>query len=458
VITHSGLAALLARWLPTRRWFGGGGQRIERVDLVRVVEIGNPVSDPAGLLVIAAVQLVNGVGSEVRHYQIPLGVRTGDPPWVLADDSELMALLLRMIAEGRLVDHLRFTAESPGALAFARRAGLRVRRTGGEQSNTSVVFGDRFILKLFRRLATGLNPDLDVHRRLRGPHLATLVGAIESRLDTGPATLGIAQEFVPDATDGWSLVTGALTSAMPAGNSGSQLLSALAELGGAVAAVHRQLAEAFGTATLTTARAQAVRARLRDRLEVAAQEVAMLRQHLPRLRAVIDEAGWPEVGGRVQRIHGDLHLGQVLHSGAGWLVIDFEGEPAASIEDRVAWRSPLQDIAGMMRSLDYAVGHLVLEQPHLATRAERWGAAARDAFCRGYAASAGGPLPGASTLLRAYELDKAVYEVVYETRNRPEWLRIPLGAIERFCAGAHHSSPRRPNQPYSVKWPSDLQK
>ncbi len=286
-----------------------------------------------------------------------------------------------------------------------------------------MVFGDRVIVKLFRRLATGTNPDLEVHRALRPyglPHVAALLGSVATTLDGEPVTLALAQRFVPGAVDGWELATAAARA--PAGQ---DLLPEddLRALGIAVAEVHHALGRAFGTSALTGPLLADARDTMLTRpvLEPYADEVR---------GAFAGLTGVPP-GEHVQRVHGDLHLGQVLRTADGWKVIDFEGEPSAPIARRVVADSPLRDVAGMLRSFDYAAAQVELSCGSYGevVAARRWAERAKAAFLAGYGAATGTDLSGRAELLRAWELDKAVYEVVYETRHRPGWARIPLRAV-----------------------------
>jgi maltokinase len=177
---------------------------------------------------------------------------------------------------------------------------------------------------------------------------------------------------------------------------------------------------------------------MRRRLVSVAADVPELQPHVPHIRAVFDALAGSGISAPIQRIHGDLHLGQTMRTTAGWVLIDFEGEPATDLARRVENMSPLRDIAGMLRSFDYAAFHLLGRQepdPQLEYRATEWTTRNREAFCDGYATV--GPDPRENPLLlRALELDKAVYEVAYEARNRPSWLPIPLASIGRIAAAA----------------------
>jgi maltokinase len=169
------------------------------------------------------------------------------------------------------------------------------------------------------------------------------------------------------------------------------------------------------------------------RLTAALDVVGKLRPYERALRKTYDDLGAITTPVPVQRIHGDYHLGQVLRVDAGWVLLDFEGEPARPFIERTLLMSPLRDVAGMLRSFDYAARSLLLgrdDEPMLGYRAREWTERNRDAFCSGYAAGSGRDPREERVLLRAFELDKVVYEVVYEARHRPSWLPIPLGSVE----------------------------
>lgn len=472
------LAAALAGWLPQQRWFAGKGRALEGVRVAHVIELVNRLDEggPAGFLVVATVSTAGGSRTTDRmmHYQIPLGVRRDDtvsvssPITVLegltiydaTEDAELMRTVLDLIVHDRWRGKVWFHAEAslgedgePSAEGIGVGSTMPVRRVDGEQSNTSVVFDDRYILKLFRRLVLGTNPELEIHRGLKGaPQLARHLGSIEADLrlgrDTGSVTLGVLQSFVPGALDGWQWMTAALDALVSdqdgePGVAGAQeenanppTLVRLELLGRAVADLHERLASAFGSADLTPVRAAELRDVMTRRLLAAVREVPALAPMQGRLRRIYD--GVRHIPGeRVQRVHGDLHLGQVLWSEeSGWVVIDFEGEPGAPIDQRSRWRSPAQDVAGMLRSLDYAAGvsRLTARSPEQEERLRTWTRAAKGAFLRGYG-EVSDLSPKRRRLLRAYEADKAVYETVYEARNRPEWIEIPLNALRAWGRG-----------------------
>jgi maltokinase len=197
--------------------------------------------------------------------------------------------------------------------------------------------------------------------------------------------------------------------------------------------------EALPSGTADAEESQRTARQLHERLDAAMAVVPELERFADALRAVYDELGARTGPVEVQRIHGDYHLGQVLRTQDGWVLLDFEGEPARPLAERVALMSPLRDVAGMLRSYDYAARHLLAERggdPQLAYRAGEWAERNRQAFCDGYARAAGADPRDEAVLLRAFELDKAVYEVVYEARNRPSWLQIPVGSIERLATSS----------------------
>jgi len=339
------------------------------------------------------------------------------------------------------------SAQTDG-VAFARRAELDGeapgRVVGVEQSNTSVIYGETSILKVFRRLAPGLNPDLEVTRALAeagSTHVPEPLGWVDGDVAGERTTLAFLQSYVRNAADGWKLATASLRDLfdeadLRADEVGGDFAGESERLGRATADVHATLADVMPSGTASLEEAAATSAQMHERLDRAVAEVAALAPFADGMRSAYDEVAVVD-GVDVQRVHGDFHLGQVLRTGAGWTLLDFEGEPARPLAERTALMSPLRDVAGMLRSFDYAARSQLMERrgdAQLAYRATEWAERNRSAFCDGYALASGRDPRGESVLLRAFELDKAVYEVVYEARHRPSWLAIPLGSVERLAA------------------------
>ncbi|HEU0089578.1 MAG TPA: aminoglycoside phosphotransferase [Pseudonocardiaceae bacterium] len=449
------IAVALRTLLPEQRWFAGKGLPVHGVSPVRATVLGG--TDPQ--LLHAVVEVDQGVARRDR-YQFLLGVRSELPDslghaWVAASgdrvvyqaihDPELTGWLLSLMAAGAEVDGLRFGTE-PGVTLDT---GLRSRPVGGEQSNTSLVYGQTYILKLFRKLDTGLSPDLELHRALAAvgcKHIATPLGSIEGALDSGVASYGMLTEYLRGTADGWAMATASVRDLLAEnqlaegadgpvdpGDVGGDFASESHRLGHAVATVHADLATALGSSAGPSGYLPAVADRMHRKLDATLAQVPDLAPYESALRMAFDEVRDHPGPVPIQRVHGDLHLGQVLRSVTGWILIDFEGEPMAPLAERIAPASVLHDVAGMLRSFDYAAHHLPLgdaDPQHRATVALEWVTRNQEAFCDGYAQVGADPREQA-VLLRAFELEKAVYEVSYEHHNRPSWLPIPLTAIAR---------------------------
>ena len=330
-------------------------------------------------------------------------------------DPRSAQLLLERLRRPGAAGPLRFETDP----SLVVPSGLVPRLMEAEQSNTSLVYGDAFILKVFRRVQPGINPDLEVPEALAEQGCRRVPAPVAWFRTVHPqeATLGVLQPYLRDANDGWALALRALATS-------DHFTIQARQLGQATAEVHLALAAAFPTGThdesVRTASA------MTERLDAAAHAVPALRPYVPGLRAAFGALVACDPGPPAQRIHGDLHLGQVLRAGRDWFVIDFEGEPSRPLAERRAAQSPVRDIAGMLRSFDYAARQRRPWRPE-------WARRCREAFCAGYADRAGWDPRKKHGLLRAYETDRAVYEVLYEARHRPDWLPVPMAAIERLA-------------------------
>ncbi|MUK01388.1 1,4-alpha-glucan branching protein GlgB [Vibrio cholerae] len=312
----------------------------------------------------------------------------------------------------------------------------------GEQSNTSVVYGSgpgSMIVKFFRVLAAGESPDVQISARLTaGGSLDTpdtygwVTGTWqESGAEPGRHVTGhvsVLRDFVEGSTDAWRTASAAAAD-------GTDFTAEARGLGRAVARIHRQLDGAFGSRTATTAEESEFKHALSQRIRWAWEEahdaVGPLDAEVDGILRQIESL---EDIPPLQRIHADLHLGQVLQAPDGaWLVIDFEGEPLRPTAERSVPDVPVRDVVGMVRSLEYAAasrGAAPLGSPEAAVT-EQWSEAVRDAFIDGYAEESGTPVDTAAPLFRALWLDKALYEVVYEIRNRPDWVEMPVRDVRR---------------------------
>ena len=444
----SALEEVLRQWLPHQRWYGGKGKAVTQVRVEHEERLS------AGEDVRHTLLHVTDEDGATELYQALLGHRSGEVEprlknavvgdvdgrtlYDAAHDPEAVGELISLLAGNRKLSRLSFTSVAELDTSLPPRV------MGAEQSNTSVVYGEDYILKLFRRLQPGTNPDLEITRALAqggSPHVAEPLGWIEGLVGGEQTTLGLLQRFQRNATEGWAMATASVRDLfaeadLHADEVGGDFAAESERLGAATAEVHQVMRETLPSSTADAAESVRTAQQLHERLDAAMAVVPELEQHAEALRAAYDQLAERTDPVPVQRIHGDYHLGQVLRTEHGWVLLDFEGEPARPLAERTALMSPLRDVAGMLRSYDYAARHLLAERggdQQLAYRASEWAERNRQAFCDGYAQAAGTDPRDEAVLLRAFELDKAVYEVVYEARNRPSWLPIPVGSIERLA-------------------------
>jgi maltokinase len=357
-------------------------------------------------------------------------------------DHEATAHLLQAILDERTVEGLRFRCLEETDRGLSGQSLL----LSGEQSNSSLVYGDDALLKVFRKVAPGRNPDIEIHEALTHAgvdKVAGLYGWVSASWaddGAGTADLGMLQQFLRTATDGWTMALNSVRDLyaeadLHADEVGGDFAAESHRLGAATAEVHRQLADLLGTRTWSPADVQGLVAAMHARLDAAMHVVPELEEHAAGLREAFDALAKVEHSIEIQRVHGDLHLGQTLRTVKGWKLIDFEGEPVKPLAERVAMDSPLRDVAAMLRSFDYAAATLLTDHPYdpqISYRYREWAQRNRVAFCEGYTEESSLDPRRETVLMRAYETDKAIYEVIYESRNRPTWLPIPMAAIARL--------------------------
>lgn len=414
---------VLAAWwevIRSARWFAGKGLAASLTSLEALPWLTRAGELPAVRPEIATVDYPDG---RRERYQLLVGY-TAEPsaPVVgtVADpthgdlqvveapsDANCMAALLTALVDPSHPAMEWITAESISP-AVATKV------WAGEQSNTTITLGADRMFKVFRKLEGGRNLDVEVLAALNSsgitPELyGTLVGDLPGT-DGGRADLGMFVERVQGVTDGWEWACARCVE-------GTDISVEASWLGSALREVHRGLADAFGTSTTSGA---AVAEAMAARLDAAAAQVSELAGIRSSVELALRSLAHADLV--TQRVHGDFHLGQVLHAAGAWTIIDFEGEPLKTLAERREPDSVWRDVAGMLRSFDYV--RSAHPDPDSAA-ARSWCAAARKAFLDGYCE---GVEPD-HAVLDAYELDKAIYEVVYESRNRPDWVHIPLGAV-----------------------------
>jgi trehalose synthase-fused probable maltokinase len=467
----------LVQWLPEQRWFGGKGRPISNVELVDEALVDD--EHPRLVLAVVAVRYEDG---DTDLYHLPL---------LLDDDGAFVDAPThpdRLVALGELMAHgtpLKgtdsvFNFAGPGLDPLSEHVWSTARSAGAEQSNSSVVMDESIIVKFLRRVQPGINPEREITRLLTNqgfPHIPEHVGEItfEGSLADEDITmdLAVAQRYLTEATEGWTTMIRhlhALYDAAPPGTIAApeqtalteelagESLRSLEDLGDVTAGLHVALTkEEFDPESLPALIDRQDLQRWANDLQAAAKALAAagvvevekwsrrLEQRALRL-VKITRAGFKT------RVHGDYHLGQVLASSRGWMIIDFEGEPARSLDERRQKQSPLRDVAGMLRSLSYVASVSMIERTSFGSEewnrlqkwADVWEDLARGRFLTAYLRRSheGKFLPpnrsDLKTMLDAFEIDKALYEIRYERGNRPDWVNIPLHGLGRILGPAAH--------------------
>jgi maltokinase len=452
----------LRDWIAGQRWYGAKARSIAGLE---IVESPTLLQDPETLLTLAQTRFATGTH---ELYQLPL-ILLGDgetlpapldptaqpigsgSEWAvydgLADAGPAWELLRRIAASEEIeTEQGRFTFHGSDALAALDGNGA-ARLMGVEQSNSSVVFEDRFVLKLFRKLEPGINPELEMLRFLSThgfEHIAPLHGWYEYDGLALAATLGVVQTFLPEAVGGWELALDEIA------RDPETFLGRLGSLGQVTAQMHTALATDAGDPAFSPEEpSQEAMSLLTATVD---EDIERIFVRLPETPAVAPIAGCGQdvrerlaaraqigIGGRVIRTHGDYHLGQTLSTPGGWIIIDFEGEPARALPERRQKRSPLRDVASMLRSFAYVSSAVEMMPDRQAP--EDFEQRARERFLREYLEHVEPTLLPAgeaaiANLLSIYELEKAIYELQYELNNRPDWVPIPVAGIRRLLETA----------------------
>ena len=444
----------LLEWIVQQRWFSSKQRDVREFNVLDLFVL----SETEPVVAIAIAEARFGAGTH-DLYQVPLGVRARSSGWdegvidVSAGDI-LYDALADEAADALLVGH--FTAgtalERPrGCVSFHRHAGadapgalVRARSIGAEQSNSSIVLDDRAVLKVFRRIQPGINPELEMLRFLADhgfANIAALIGWYGYSGELMDATLGVMQRYVAGARDGWELALDALS----AGD--AEFLERLGALGAVTGRMHSVLASdasdpdfapeepTLETLSLLSATLDEQIEQLWAELPHEAAALAPIADRGEEVRDHLQLLSHVGVGGRMIRVHGDYHLGQTVQADSEWIILDFEGEPGRPLVERRRKRSPLRDVAGMLRSFSYAAAAVSLLRG--AEAPEGWEETARERFLDGYMGAVDSTIlpvghAAVAKLIAIFELERAIYELRYELDSRPDWVGIPVACIERL--------------------------
>jgi maltokinase len=434
-----------------QRWFGSKSREVAHFRVLETIPL---TEQPLGLAVLE-VEFLPGTH---ELYQLPIGARPegdwsegvicineGMTIYDAMSDPDTARQLVRLIASDTEIETGQGAAEFRPAGPGLPAEIAEVRPMGAEQSNSSVVLDERFVLKAYRRLGAGPNPELEILRFLTErdfPHIAALRGWYAHTGRLIDATLGIVQDFLAGATDGWDLALADLR------EDPHRFVARARALGEVTGRLHTALGSdsqdpAFAPEDTSAEALGLLTATVDEEIERVFLDLPDDREDLAPIRGRGEEVRerlrmLTQVGsaGRVIRHHGDFHLGQVMHTAdADWVVLDFEGEPARTLIERRRKRSPLRDVAGMLRSFAYAA--TASELLHGAPAPAGWEEEVRAAYLDGYVEETDQSLlpPGRAAverLLSVFELEKAVYELRYELDNRPDWVKIPVAGIVRL--------------------------
>ncbi len=459
----------LRELLPTRRWFGGKGREIAAITVLDSCRV-DPDS-PDLLFCLAAVRYDDG---DDDLYSLPLLADESGAVRDAVDEVESLRGIGRLMVQGGTChgEHGEFRFSGAGLDPMAPPGGRSIRIVGAEQSNSSIVLDESTIVKLFRRVEIGPNPELELNRLLTNegfPAVPPQVGEIvySGNLEGVDVEIDVAfaQHFVDDGREGWADAVERLT-ALYTELQSRESPNSLREARTLIEQEHDDDLSPYETLGVVTATLHVTLARegadpdfaaepvdhgdlkmwadgvliALNRLAATSPELAAMKEGIEER---IDALGGISAPGQKIRIHGDYHLGQTMITPRGWLILDFEGEPARTLEERRAKQSPLKDAAGMLRSFSYAASSALFamcepgspEWHALSPWADAWEQLARDRFLSGYLRTAheGGFLPSdrdeLAAMLDVFEIDKALYEINYERGHRPEWVRIPLKGI-----------------------------